>query len=846
MATTGWGRNAALWALGATLICSTGQARADGACQGTPYACAVDAAIDRGLAWYRLQAQHNGGASFGNVQSDFFGVLAFLEKRPPDWPGAPPRGYVGMDPADQTLLLPLVAGLIATDGALTNPNVDAYVYTTGGNLMALGAWVTTGGPDDVGAVITVSQAIANGVVSLQRGQGPAGWDYTGPGPDFSCSQFAVAGLVAADAVVDGAAGTLPAMIGTIRGRINPDGGSDYRADGASTMSMTSSAVWMLRLSGVAAGDPVTQRGLGWLRRNFVLGDPMTFDIFYTFWAESKAIAVSPDDGLGGAVYSDDFGDQDPGALGYPEEPRSNYFDLSQYLLEVQSPDGSWGLNGAPTGFAMLVLEHSLGGICVDVDGDALCGGDDNCPNVPNPDQADEDHDGVGDACDNCPKIANRGQDDSDQDGAGDACDRYICIPDGQPEICDGTDNDCDHLTDLLPSGDTLVVPDHCATGLAGACAQGHFICGASGRIVCQVDITPAEETCNAIDDDCDGVVDEGVRNSCGACGPDLEERCNGVDDNCDGTVDEGDLCPDGSFCARGECAVPCHSGVCPHGRLCIDDACVTPCAGVQCPPTLVCDPVIGVCTHPTCEPACADGEICLAGACAADICEITGCPAGQRCLDHVCGADPCAGISCAGDSFCRDGTCYYSCAGVSCALGEVCDDGECHANLCDGHVCVDGQICVDNTCRADACRPEDCAAGQVCIGGHCAADPCRGIVCPLYQTCTAATGVAQCTAAWVGAPVLDAGALPDFGTVDYGPTPTDAAPVPDAGKPDAEVHIEDAIPWPDGGYHGVAQSKNGGGCQVGGGGTVRPFGSLGLLFVLAAVRRRSRRHRVER
>jgi len=55
--------------------------------------------------------------------------------------------------------------------------------------------------------------------------------------------------------------------------------------------------------------------------------------------------------------------------------------------------------------------------------------------------------------------------------------------------------------------------------------------------------TPATETCNRRDDDCDGEVDEGVLNRCGGCGPEPAEACNCEDDDCDGTVDEA-VCPD--------------------------------------------------------------------------------------------------------------------------------------------------------------------------------------------------------------------------------------------------------------------------------------------------------------
>lgn len=59
---------------------------------------------------------------------------------------------------------------------------------------------------------------------------------------------------------------------------------------------------------------------------------------------------------------------------------------------------------------------------VDFDGDGIPDVDDNCPTVPNPEQADGDEDGIGDACDNCPTVPNPEQTDGDEDGLGDACD----------------------------------------------------------------------------------------------------------------------------------------------------------------------------------------------------------------------------------------------------------------------------------------------------------------------------------------------------------------------------------------------------------------------------------------
>jgi len=74
--------------------------------------------------------------------------------------------------------------------------------------------------------------------------------------------------------------------------------------------------------------------------------------------------------------------------------------------------------------------------CYDADGDGIVGGyippgpvqctylgsgEDNCPFVYNPDQADRDFDAVGDACDNCPDTPNPDQWDVNGDGVGDAC-----------------------------------------------------------------------------------------------------------------------------------------------------------------------------------------------------------------------------------------------------------------------------------------------------------------------------------------------------------------------------------------------------------------------------------------
>ncbi|MEK6606840.1 MAG: putative metal-binding motif-containing protein, partial [Myxococcota bacterium] len=73
------------------------------------------------------------------------------------------------------------------------------------------------------------------------------------------------------------------------------------------------------------------------------------------------------------------------------------------------------------------------------------------------------------------------------------------------ETCNGADDDCDGAVD---DGFSLGVP--CDGPDADLCAEGTFACDGSGGSACNDTTADAIETCNGIDDDCDGVVDEGL------------------------------------------------------------------------------------------------------------------------------------------------------------------------------------------------------------------------------------------------------------------------------------------------------------------------------------------------
>ncbi len=159
----------------------------------------------------------------------------------------------------------------------------------------------------------------------------------------------------------------------------------------------------------------------------------------------------------------------------------------------------------------------------------------------------------------------------------DGCE-YACDFKGPNEACNGADDDCDGNVD-----EDLVTPDIC--NQVGACAgtvatcthtMAGFVCdyAANGNISTDpIDghIVP-ESTCDDIDNDCNGVVDDpflpakgaacleaGKQGICQGSGnnicnathngvvcnittagkPQGTESCNGLDDNCDGIVDNG-------------------------------------------------------------------------------------------------------------------------------------------------------------------------------------------------------------------------------------------------------------------------------------------------------------------
>lgn len=317
-----------------------------------------------------------------------------------------------------------------------------------------------------------------------------------------------------------------------------------------------------------------------------------------------------------------------------------------------------------------------------------------------------------------------------------------CVNSGV-EVCDGLDNDCDMSVD---EGSLDGVGVACSTD-TGECTAGTTEC-VNGAIVCGGGaVLPVPELCDNLDNDCDGVNDNGDPEGGGICGSDLGECVAGIkrcmnggivcfgevtadpggevcdtkDNDCDGRFDEG-------IPTMGSCGpAQGNTGECQLGvRTCIGGQ--FQCVGARYPQVEQCDALDRDCDGNPTNGFALDSDATRCGSCTNNCTDDFG-PS-----DHVasvyCNAGTCAIGACEEDYFDRPPNAYAD------GCETFCDTYKGPFELCNNE---------DDDCDGMVDEAADLTAPIVCDAGGM---NCRD-VCAIPGT-PCSTGASQCVSGgWV-------------------------------------------------------------------------------------------------
>ena len=326
----------------------------------------------------------------------------------------------------------------------------------------------------------------------------------------------------------------------------------------------------------------------------------------------------------------------------------------------------------------------------------------------------------------------------------------------------------------------------------GTCA-GQWLCDGKNGPVCSAE-TPEEESCDGLDNDCDGTIDDIPCDDLDKC-TDADVCLNGT---CSGTAT---LCDDDNSCTDDSCdstegclyaplsAVQCDDGdVCTADDYCEDGLCIgidvachdqDPCTMDFCNSATGCvfEPTDSVCDD---DDPCTLGDICVQGVC-------QGTPVSCDCLDDSdclaledgdicngtlvcdleefpskCAVAPATVVDCpeptGPDAACLNALCdpeTGSCTLVAANENKACDDDDactiadsCEAGECFSSVpinCNDGNPCTDDLCdpvtgclhvnNSVSCNDDDaCTAQDSCVDGLCSGS--AQTICDDLNPCT--------------------------------------------------------------------------------------------------------------
>ena len=411
--------------------------------------------------------------------------------------------------------------------------------------------------------------------------------------------------------------------------------------------------------------------------------------------------------------------------------------------------------------------------------------------------------------------------ESGMGGTGGSAGEPSCVPSSSDDAsCDGVDNDCDGAIDEdYVSSATSCGIGACADAGATSCVAGAEVdsCNAG---------TPAADdaSCDGVDNDCNGVVDDGfvagvVNCGVGACAavgsiacvagvevasctpgaPAADDaNCDGIDNNCNGAVDEGFVSA-ATSCGVGACAAM-------GSTSCVAGAVVDTCtAGTPAATDATCDNIDDDCDGSLNEDFVPTPTTCGVGACASvgsTLCSsghlvstcIAGVPAANDAscnnvdndcdgatdedyasVPTTCGLNACGNT---GSTSCSAGTELDSCMPLANCEGDcsngVDDDGDnaidCDDSDCDGtEACANpvglpcddaadcsavgpGGFCLDETssgiaggfCTASCGTTADCPTDSECLGGLCLLPCDSGGMCDAGEACFAIEGPGAC------------------------------------------------------------------------------------------------------
>ncbi|MCB9738523.1 MAG: hypothetical protein H6747_04585 [Deltaproteobacteria bacterium] len=300
--------------------------------------------------------------------------------------------------------------------------------------------------------------------------------------------------------------------------------------------------------------------------------------------------------------------------------------------------------------------------------------------------------------------------------------KTVCFVDGQPG--------CSATRQCLPAGAT------------GAPAGG-------GLSSCAPQAA-SDESCDGLDNDCDGETDEGGAALCEDDNVCTADACTGGP-GCShapaaGPCSDGDACTDKDACDGGACKGS--SVVCDDGDVCTADSC-DPAKGCQIAPISATDTVLAPCDD---NNACTGDDSCAAGKCVGT--KVT-CDDANPCTDDAC--DLAAGCTATANSGkCSDGS--------ACTTGDGCVAGVCTGAKVD---CEDNNVCTADSCdpakgcqhlfvKGDCDDGNACTDADACVNGDCVGklpdqykgcdddNPCTDVACDLATGCTLVDNTKPC------------------------------------------------------------------------------------------------------